>query len=146
MAGKRSFTSALDLVGCDALPFCALAARLAARGVRVRGLSELRSTGTPGLTARLHALMNDVPRDGPATPLSRQVFGEAGSGLTGVTRERRGAGDRHPAEGAGGPGGPRPGGIPIRTDNASDSAPMLAINDRLGFVRDPASVSYLLKF
>lgn len=34
----------------------------------------------------------------------------------------------------------------LRTDNASDNAPMLAINDRFGFVRDPASVSWVLEF
>ncbi len=34
----------------------------------------------------------------------------------------------------------------IRTDNASDNAPMLRVNDRLGFVRDPATVSYLRLF
>ncbi|MEF2279814.1 GNAT family N-acetyltransferase [Deinococcus sp. YIM 134068] len=182
----RYFTSALDLTTFDDTAYRELEERLAARGVRVRSLAELREEGTPDLTARLHALMSDVrrdvPRSEPATPLSREVFEEAVlddpgllpdaylvaehggrwigqttlfrseaspdllTGLTGVTREWRGQGvatllKLHALRAA-----RRLGATLIRTDNASDNAPMLAVNDRLGFVRDPASVSYVRRF
>ncbi|MPY67856.1 GNAT family N-acetyltransferase [Deinococcus sp. SDU3-2] len=184
--GKRYFTSSLDLTTFDETPFRDLLARLRARGVRVRSLSELRAANTPDLTARLHALMSDVrgdvPRAEPATPLSRQVFEEAVlgdpallpdayliaenaggewigqttlfrtevspdllTGLTGVTRAARGQGVATLLKLHAIRAGRSLGGTLIRTDNASDNAPMLAINDRLGFVRDPASVSWGLE-
>ncbi|MFB9991851.1 GNAT family N-acetyltransferase [Deinococcus oregonensis] len=75
------------------------------------------------------------------------------TGLTGVTRDWRGQGvatvlklhivrvaralaAATEAEGE----------VFLRTDNASDNVPMLAINDRFGFVRDPASISWGLEF
>lgn len=68
------------------------------------------------------------------------------TGLTGVKRDWRGQGIAtglkvHAVQVARAYGAPF-----IHTDNASDNAPMLAINDRMGFVRDPASVSYILRF
>ncbi len=68
------------------------------------------------------------------------------TGLTGVTREWRGRGVATAlkvaaidvARGLGAP--------TIRTENASDNAPMLRVNDRLGFVRDPATISFLRMF
>lgn len=185
-AGKRYFTSALNVAAFDDAPFRDLPGRLAAQGVRLRSLAQLRAAHTPGLDARLHALMSavrgDVPRDDPATPLSVQVFvdavlgdpgllppaylvAEAGdewigqtvlfrseaspelfTGLTGVTREWRGRGVATALKVAA-IGVARDLGAPtIRTDNASDNAPMLRVNDRLGFVRDPATVSFLRLF
>ncbi|WP_216325860.1 GNAT family N-acetyltransferase [Deinococcus aestuarii] len=183
---KRSFASSLDLTAFDDGPSRALEDRLAARGVRVRSLAELRVADVPDLTARLHALMSDVrrdvPRAEPATPLSREVFEEAVlgdpglledaylvaehdgrwigqttlfrseaspdllTGLTGVTREWRGQGVATLLKLHAIRAGRALGGTLIRTDNASDNAPMLAVNDRLGFVRDPASVSYVKTF
>ncbi|MBZ9751229.1 GNAT family N-acetyltransferase [Deinococcus sp. HMF7604] len=179
---KRYFTSALDLTTFDAAPYQALEARLAAQGIRLQSLTELRAADTPDLDARLHALMSDVrqdvPRADPATPLSFEVFKEAVledpallpggylvaehggqfigqttlfrseaspdllTGLTGVTRDWRGKGVATLLKLGAIRAGQALGGTLIRTDNASDNAPMLAINDRLGFVRDPASVSY----
>lgn len=185
--GKRFFTSSLDLTAFGDAPFRALEERLAARGVRVRSLTELRAAGVPDLTGRLHRLMSDVradvPRPEPATPLSREVFeqavlGDPGllpdayliaedargewlgqttlfrseaspdllTGLTGVTREARGQGVATLLKLGAIRAGRALGGALIRTDNASDNAPMLAINGRLGFVRDPASVSWRLEF
>lgn len=185
-AGKRSFTSSLDVTAFDDAPFNGLPAALAAQGVRIRSLAELQAGHTPDLHTRLHALMSDVrgdvPRADPATPLSFQVFedavlgdpgllpqaylvAEAGgewigqttlfrseaspelfTGLTGVTREWRGRGVATALKVAA-IGVARALGAPtIRTDNASDNAPMLRVNDRLGFVRDPATVSYLRLF
>lgn len=185
--GKRSFTSSLDLTTFDGAPYRTLEDRLAAQGVRVRSLAELRAAGAPDLTGRLHALMSDVrrdvPRAEPATPLSREVFEEAVlgdpallpgayliaqdtrgewtgqttlfrseaspdllTGLTGVTREARGQGVATLLKLHAIRAGRALGGTLIRTDNASDNMPMLAINDRLGFVRDPASVNWLLEF
>lgn len=186
-AGKRYFTSALDLSAFAAAPYRELEDRLTARGVRVRSLRALREAGTPDLTARLHALMSDVradvPRSDPATPLSREVFEEAVlgdpgllpdayliaqdaagawlgqttlfrseaspdllTGLTGVIRAARGQGVATLLKLRAIRAGQELGAPLIRTDNASDNAPMLAVNDRLGFVRDPASVSYLREF
>lgn len=68
------------------------------------------------------------------------------TGLTGVTREARGRGVATLLKLRAIRAGRALGGALIRTDNASDNAPMLAINDRLGFVRDPASVSWRLEF
>ncbi|BDP40156.1 GCN5 family acetyltransferase [Deinococcus aetherius] len=65
------------------------------------------------------------------------------TGLTGVTREWRGQGVATLLKLRAIRAGRALGGTLIRTDNASDNAPMLAVNDRLGFVRDPASVSYV---
>ncbi|GGL81972.1 GCN5 family acetyltransferase [Deinococcus aerolatus] len=185
-AGKRYFTSALDVTAFDDSPYRDLPGRLAAQGARIRSLAQLRAAGTPDLDTRLHALMSDVrgdvPRDDPATPLSLQVFTDAvlgdpgllpeaylvaeaggewigqtvlfrsgaspelGTGLTGVTRGWRGRGVATAlkvaaigvARGLSAP--------TIRTDNASDNVPMLRVNDRLGFVRDPATVSFLRVF
>ncbi|WP_322474248.1 GNAT family N-acetyltransferase [Deinococcus sp. AB2017081] len=68
------------------------------------------------------------------------------TGLTGVTRAWRGQGVATVLKLAAIDVARAHGAPTIRTDNASDNAPMLAINDRLGFVRDPASVSYLRAF
>ncbi|QFP77746.1 GNAT family N-acetyltransferase [Deinococcus sp. AJ005] len=68
------------------------------------------------------------------------------TGLTGVTRGWRGRGVAMALKVAA-IGVARDLGAPtIRTDNASDNAPMLRVNERLGFVRDPATVSHLRKF
>lgn len=67
------------------------------------------------------------------------------TGLTGVTRAARGQGVATGLKLHAIRAGRALGGTLIRTDNASDNAPMLAINDRLGFVRDPASVSWGLE-
>ncbi|WP_102127295.1 GNAT family N-acetyltransferase [Deinococcus planocerae] len=183
---KRYFTGSLDLTTFDDSGYRELEGRLAARGVRVRSLAELRAAAVPDLTARLHALMSDVrgdvPRSEPATPLSREVFEEAVlgdpglledaylvaeyqgdwigqttlfrseaspdllTGLTGVTRGWRGQGVATLLKLHAIRAGRALGGTLIRTDNASDNAPMLAVNGRLGFVRDPASVSYVRTF
>lgn len=184
--GQRYFYSALDVPAFDHARVAPGLEALAARGVQIVSLAELRAAGEPKLPARLHALMSDVrqdvPRAEPATPLSFQVFGdavlgdpgllpeaylvavhggqfigqtalyrtEAGpellTGLTGVTRAWRGQGVATGLKLAAIRAARRLGAPLIRTDNASDNAPMLAINDRLGFVRDPASVSYLRSF
>ncbi|MFD1731356.1 GNAT family N-acetyltransferase [Deinococcus malanensis] len=68
------------------------------------------------------------------------------TGLTGVTRDWRGRGVATALKIAAIRAARIMGATLIRTDNASDNAPMLAINDRLGFVRDPASVSYMLRY
>ncbi|MCD0170514.1 GNAT family N-acetyltransferase [Deinococcus sp. 23YEL01] len=68
------------------------------------------------------------------------------TGLTGVTRPWRGQGVATALKLAAIRTARTLGAPTIRTDNASDNAPMLAINDRLGFVRDPASVSYVIRF
>lgn len=68
------------------------------------------------------------------------------TGLTGVTRPWRGRGVATLLKVAAARAGQALGAPLIRTDNASDNAPMLAVNDRLGFVRDPASVSHLIRF
>ncbi|MFT2721462.1 GNAT family N-acetyltransferase [Deinococcus sp. A31D244] len=67
------------------------------------------------------------------------------TGLTGVTRSWRGQGVATALKLAAIRAARTLGAPTIRTDNASDNAPMLAINDRLGFVRDPASVSYMIR-
>ncbi|MDB5045074.1 MAG: acetyltransferase [Deinococcus sp.] len=71
------------------------------------------------------------------------------TGLTGVTRDWRGQGvatllKLHIVRVARALAAEAGGEVFLRTDNASDNAPMLAINDRFGFVRDPASVSWAL--
>ncbi|MBX8465540.1 GNAT family N-acetyltransferase [Deinococcus sp. RIT780] len=68
------------------------------------------------------------------------------TGLTGVTRPWRGQGVATALKLAAIRTARTLGAPTIRTDNASDNAPMLAINDRLGFMRDPASVSYVIRF
>ncbi|THF87683.1 GNAT family N-acetyltransferase [Deinococcus sp. KSM4-11] len=182
VGGKRYFTSALDVTAFDATPYASTLAAVAAQGITILSLSDLRAAGTPDLEARLHALMSDVrrdvPRSEPATPLAFQVFEEAVlgdpglipdaylvaahaeqfigqtalfssdvsdtlyTGLTGVTAAWRGRGVATALK-VRAAGVARIRGAPtIRTDNASDNAPMLAVNDRLGFVRDPASISY----
>lgn len=184
--GKRYFMSTLHVPDFNPAPYAALEARVQARGVRIRTLTELRAAGTPDLVGRLHALMSDVRQDvlrsEPATPLTRQVFedgvlGDPGllpdayliaeadgtwvgqtacfrsdaspdllTGLTGVTRPWRGQGVATALKLAAIRAARTVGATTIRTDNASDNAPMRAINDRLGFVRDPASVSYVIRF
>ncbi|GGS02435.1 GNAT family N-acetyltransferase [Deinococcus sedimenti] len=68
------------------------------------------------------------------------------TGLTGVTRDWRGQGIATGLKLAAIRAARALDATTIRTDNASDNAPMLAINDRLGFVRDPASVSHVIQF
>lgn len=88
---------------------------LAARGERLVGMSDLyRSDATDDLF----------------------------TGLTGVRREERGRGialalKLRAVRYARSRGAPR-----IRTDNASTNAPMLAVNARLGFVREPALIGF----
>ncbi|WP_243398332.1 GNAT family N-acetyltransferase [Deinococcus koreensis] len=186
MPGKRFFYSALDVTAFDHSRIAPGLEALAAQGVRIVSLAELRAAGEPELSARLHALMSDVrqdvPRSEPATPLSFQVFGEAVlgdpgllpeaylvavhdgrfigqtalfrteaspellTGLTGVTRAWRGRGVATGLKLAAIRAAHRLGAPLIRTDNASDNAPMLAINGRLGFVRDPGSIDYQRSF
>lgn len=67
------------------------------------------------------------------------------TGLTGVTRPWRGQGVATALKLAAIRAARTHGAPAIRTDNASDNAPMLAINDRLGFVREPATVSYVIR-
>ncbi len=73
------------------------------------------------------------------SPVSPDLF----TGLTGVTRAWRGRGVATTLKVAAIGAARAMGAATIRTDNASDNAPMLHLNDRLGFVRDPATVSYL---
>ncbi|ACO46992.1 GNAT family N-acetyltransferase [Deinococcus deserti] len=68
------------------------------------------------------------------------------TGLTGVSRDWRGKGVATALKVAAIRAARTLGAALIRTDNASDNAPMLAVNDRLGFVRDPASVSFMLRY
>jgi ribosomal protein S18 acetylase RimI-like enzyme len=73
------------------------------------------------------------------SPVSPELF----TGLTGVARAWRGRGVATALKVAAIGAARALGAATIRTDNASDNAPMLHLNDRLGFVRDPATVSYL---
>ncbi|GHF51971.1 GNAT superfamily N-acetyltransferase [Deinococcus metalli] len=68
------------------------------------------------------------------------------TGLTGVSAAWRGRGVATALKVAAARVARDRGAPTIRTDNASDNAPMLAVNGKLGFVRDPASVSYLKVF
>ncbi|WP_309570832.1 GNAT family N-acetyltransferase [Deinococcus sp.] len=80
---------------------------------------------------------------GQTVLFSSEVSDTLYTGLTGVTAAWRGRGVATALKLMSIRAARNHGAPTIRTDNASDNAPMLAINDRLGFVRDPASVSYL---
>ncbi|THF66780.1 GNAT family N-acetyltransferase [Deinococcus sp. Arct2-2] len=86
---------------------------------------------------------------GQSTLFRSEASADLLTGLTGVTRDWRGQGvatllKLHILRVAQALAVQRGGDVFLRTDNASDNAPMLAINDRFGFVRDPASVSWVL--
>lgn len=113
-----------------------------------REVFEEAVLGDPGLLPEAYLIAEDAGGAwvGQTTLFRTDASPDLLTGLTGVTREARGQGVAtllkvHALRVA------RTLGVPaVRTDNASDNAPMLAINDRLGFVRDPASVSYRLEF
>lgn len=88
---------------------------------------------------------------GQSTLFRSEASADLLTGLTGVTRDWRGQGvatllKLHVLRVARALAAEAGGQVFLRTDNASDNAPMLAINDRFGFVRDPASVSWVLEF
>ncbi|UQN07739.1 GNAT family N-acetyltransferase [Deinococcus sp. QL22] len=88
---------------------------------------------------------------GQSTLFRSEASADLLTGLTGVTRDWRGQGvatllKLHVLRVAQALAAQTGGEVFLRTDNASDNAPMLAINDRFGFVRDPASVSWVLAF
>ena len=66
------------------------------------------------------------------------------TGLTGVVRVYRGQGIATALKVQALLIGQARGARRVITDNASTNAGMLAVNDRLGFVRDPATASYLV--
>lgn len=179
------FPSVLDLRTFDPEPFAPVFTRVAASGVTLTTLAQLRERDVPDLHGRLTELMNrvrsDVPRPEPAQPLSVQLFEEAVlgdfglipdayvvathagafigqstlftngedeelfTGLTGVVREWRRQGlalamKLKVIEAARAHGGTR-----LITENASDNAGMLAVNTLLGFQRQPATASYLVR-
>lgn len=74
---------------------------------------------------------------------SSEVSDTLHTGLTGVTAAWRGWGVATALKFMSIRAARNHGAPTIRTGNASDNAPMLAINDRLSFVRDPASASHL---
>ncbi|MFC4426615.1 GNAT family N-acetyltransferase [Deinococcus navajonensis] len=103
--------------------------------------------GDPGLLPTAYLVAEHQGQFVGQTVLFRsEASGDLMTGLTGVTRAWRGQGVATALKVRAILAARELGATLIRTDNASDNAPMLAINDRLGFVRNPASVSYMLQF
>ncbi|GMA15971.1 GNAT family N-acetyltransferase [Deinococcus metallilatus] len=113
-----------------------------------REVFEEAVLGDPGLLPGAYLIAEDTRGAwiGQTTLFRSEASPDLLTGLTGVTRAARGQGVATLLKLYAIRAGRALGGTTIRTDNASDNAPMLAINDRLGFVRDPASVSYVLRF
>ena len=178
----RWWRSTLDLTRFDPRSWDAILERLAATGIRIMSVAELRATRCDW-KRDLHRLYVDVERDAPshleilevafsdfeARSLGRQLLADAflvamdgddliglteprpvdddptaiSQDLTGVRADHRGRGIAVALKAASATWAKEQGYTSIRTFNAQSNAPMLAVNDRLGFDREHATIEYL---
>lgn len=178
----REWRSTLDLRRFDPSLWQRVIADLAAAGITIQSVADLRSS-RPGWKDDLYSLYLEIDGDVPtpleildfppgdfeALSLGRQMLadgylvamdGDALVGLTepqvvdddptalsqertGVRGAYRGQGIATALKAASATWAKERGFTSIRTYNAQSNAPMLAVNDRLGFVRDLAQIEYL---